>query len=85
MMTPAEPQSPNGTAATTPSEPWWKRAPTGPPPRWASPAAARRAQLQRSVLPSRMTARTDGATPAPSDPATPEPSEETAEARAGQP
>lgn len=28
-------------------EPWWKNAPQGPPPRWASPAAVERMKQQR--------------------------------------
>ena len=86
MTTPVEPPAKNGTAAPSPSEAWWKRAQAGPPPKWASPAAVRRTQLQRTVLPSRMTARAgaNGATTTSVDPA-PEPAADTTEPRAAQP
>lgn len=85
MTTPNEPPSQNGTAAPAPSEPWWKRAPAGPPPKWASPVAVRRSLLQRSVLPSRMTARTNSVKTEPSGPTTPKSPQERAEPRASQP
>ena len=85
MTAPIEPPSQHGTAAPGPSEPWWKRAQAGPPPKWASPVAVRRTQLQRTVLPSRMTSRAGAnGTTTSADPA-PEPAADTTEPRAAQP
>jgi hypothetical protein len=47
-------------SAESPAEPWWKKAPQAPPPRWASPAAVRRQRLLQTTLPSRLTARAAG-------------------------
>jgi len=44
-----------------PPEPWWKKAPQGPPPKWASPTAARRLKLRQTSLPARLSARTESA------------------------
>ena len=86
MTAPVEPPSQHGTTTPAPSEPWWKRAQAGPPPKWASAAAVRRTQLQRTVLPSRMTARAgaNGTTTTSVDPA-PEPAADTTEPRAVKP
>jgi hypothetical protein len=46
-------------STTPPAEPWWKKAPQGPPPKWASPTAVRRLKLQQTTLPARLTARAE--------------------------
>jgi hypothetical protein len=71
MMGASETPPTDAPSDSSPAEPWWKRAPAGPPPKWASPTAVRRAQRLRTVLPARLTAR--GGAAAGSENGTPEP------------